>query len=202
MRKLAIVGVIVVVGLIFAYKWLNPEATPPVKVEPSPTVAPSPAPSETWLKPEPTPPARPTSTHDPVHAGYPDTPEKPELVKQAEQLIVKNWDYAQEVWPQFASDEAFASICKDHEAHKLRFRSDAEKEEYRKCDVAVGVLAAVANYAQAKGQISNAKELRKAYWEYLFEEYLKKKRGIRLYRLGNREDREILGVGGGAVNPK
>jgi hypothetical protein len=47
MRKFAVVGVIVVVGLIFAYKWLNPEPTPPVKVEPSPTVAPSPAPSET-----------------------------------------------------------------------------------------------------------------------------------------------------------
>ena len=110
MRKLATVGVIVVVGLIFAYKWLSPGTTPPVGVQPSPAVTPSPAPLETLLNPEPTPPARPKSTHDPMHAGYPDTPDKPEMVKQAEQLIVKNWDFVQENWPQLISEKRIASL--------------------------------------------------------------------------------------------
>jgi hypothetical protein len=136
-----------------------------------------------------------------MHAGYPDTPEKPELVKQAEQLTVKNWDFVQEIWPQLGSEKSFANLLRDMEANNCVFRSDEEKEEYWKCAVAIHAISAVASHAQAKGQISNAREIREAYTEYLQEDYLKKKRGIRVYSLRSPKDREILGVGG-RVNPK
>ena len=140
-------------------------------------------------------PSQPKSTHDPMHAGYPDTPDKPESVKQAEQLIVKNWDYVLEVLPQITSEEHFAAFMKDIEAHNMRFQSDAAKQEYWRCQVAANTLAAVANHAQAEGQISNAKELRSEFSKYLMEDYLEKTRGIRLYNLKNPKDRDLLGAG-------
>ncbi|NIA14413.1 MAG: hypothetical protein GWP08_10045 [Nitrospiraceae bacterium] len=140
------------------------------------------------------PPPPPTS-HDPFNLGYADSPDKPEALRRAEEIIVADWGYMRGLVRNCLLDEQFVNThvkeLKGLERVGLYFRSEYELRKYNQLETVPYLFQiALGRYDRKNGTELHA-QLQKPIGTYL-QEYRDEVLGIRRYDVRVPADLETL----------
>ena len=140
-------------------------------------------------------PPPPSTSHDPFNLGYANSPDKPEALRRAEEIILADWDYMRGLVRNCLLDEQFVGThlkeLKGLERVGLYFRSDRELRKYNQLEtVPYLFLIALGRYDRENGTKLHA-QLQKPIGAYL-RQYQDEVLRIRRYDVRVPADLEAL----------
>ena len=143
-------------------------------------------------------PPVPQSAHDPFGLGYPDSPDKPEALAEAERIVIEEWDWIHQNSRGNADTYAGlaeGSLSREH----FVFRSESERRKLGECIRAAMLFKLAIIHQQQSGKSNQGIPLADTVMDYLMHDYLDDTLGIRPYNLNSSRDRAILEESGMAL---
>ena len=146
-------------------------------------------------------PPAPISSHDPFRFGYPDSPQKPEELKRAEEIILENWTSVRK-WKRKRLDNdtyveaRMAKLSRSSRSRNIYFRSEAELRKFTELSIVLDLFIAALRQHDRMNGTSLLSQCREPIGLYLTDDYVRDALGIRDYNIRRPGDREILEAAG------